>query len=119
MHRVPYRSMAGQFGLSPSALSRHLQHLARQRHLQPRHYDQSHQATLLETRLDRLFNSTSASSPFWNSASWTRGPLPDSAVPQPPRPPNEICCKSSGLPLEPLRCPAAPMLHYLRSKLAD
>jgi hypothetical protein len=57
MHRVPYRSLAGQFGLSPSALSRHVKHLARQRHLQPRLDDQSHQAALLETRLDRLFNS--------------------------------------------------------------
>jgi hypothetical protein len=63
MHRVPYRALAAQFGLSPSALSRHIKHLARQRRLQQRLDDQSHQAALLdklallETRLDRLFNS--------------------------------------------------------------
>ena len=63
MQRVPYRSLAGQFGLSPSALCRHTKHLARQLDLQQRREDQSHQAALLEklalldTRLDRLFNS--------------------------------------------------------------
>jgi hypothetical protein len=63
MNKVPYRTVAAQFGLSPSALSRHVKHLARQRDLQQRLDDQSHQAALLDklalldTRLDRLFNS--------------------------------------------------------------
>jgi hypothetical protein len=60
---VPYRSLAGQFGLSPSALCRHTKHLARQLDWQKRREDASHQAALLEkleildVRLDRLFNS--------------------------------------------------------------
>jgi hypothetical protein len=60
---VPYRSLAGQFGLSPSALCRHTKHLARHLDWEQRQQDQSRQATLLEkldlldTRLDRLFNS--------------------------------------------------------------
>ena len=63
MQRVPYRSLAAQFGLSPSALCRHTKHLARQRDLQLRQKDQSFQVALLEklelldTRLDRLFKS--------------------------------------------------------------
>jgi hypothetical protein len=60
---VPYRSLAAQFGLSPSALCRHTKHLARQLDLQERRQDASRQAALLDklalldTRLDRLFNS--------------------------------------------------------------
>jgi hypothetical protein len=60
---VPYRSLAGQFGLSPSALCRHAKHLARQREIQQSQEVQAHQEYLLEklalldTRLDRLFNS--------------------------------------------------------------
>ena len=63
MDGVPYRSLAGQFGLSPSALCRHTKHLARHLDLQQRQEDQSRQAALLEkldlldTHLDRLFNS--------------------------------------------------------------
>ncbi len=60
---VSYRTLAGQFGLSPSALCRHTRHVARQRELQQRRENQSHQDALIEklalldTRLDRLFNS--------------------------------------------------------------
>ena len=60
---VPYRTLAGQFGLSPSALCRHGKHLARQLELQRRQADQSQQDAILEklalldARLDRLFNS--------------------------------------------------------------
>ncbi len=63
MQGVPYRTLAGQFGLSPSALCRHTKHLACQRDLRQRQEDQSYQAALMEklalldTRLDRLFNS--------------------------------------------------------------
>jgi hypothetical protein len=64
MEAVPYRTLAAQFGLSPSALCRHGKHLARRLNLQRRHEDQSHQGALLEklalldSRLDRLFNSS-------------------------------------------------------------
>ena len=64
LQAVPYRTLSAQFGLSPSALCRHGKHLARQRDLQTRHEDQSRQAALLEklalldSRLDRLFNSS-------------------------------------------------------------
>ena len=63
MAAVPYRTLAGQFSLSLSALCRHSKHLARHLELQRRHEDQTHQAAMLErlellnTRLDRLFNS--------------------------------------------------------------
>ena len=63
MKGVPYRSLAGQFGLSPSALCRHTKHLARQLDFQQRREVASRQDALLEkldlldTRLDRLFNS--------------------------------------------------------------
>ncbi|MGA9754146.1 MAG: hypothetical protein WBV23_03300, partial [Desulfobaccales bacterium] len=63
MQGVPYRSLAAQFGLSPSALCRHTKHLARHLDFQQRQADQSRQAALLEkldlldVRLDRLFNS--------------------------------------------------------------
>ena len=63
MTGVPYRSLAEQFGLSPSALCRHTKHLTRVLDAQQRREDQSHQAALLErlellnSRLDRLFNS--------------------------------------------------------------
>ncbi len=63
MARVPYRTLAEQFGLSPSALCRHSRHLSSQLDLQRRREDQSHQAALLDrldllnSRLDRLFNS--------------------------------------------------------------
>jgi hypothetical protein len=64
MNAVPYRILAEQFSLSPSALCRHGKHLTRHRELQQRHEDQTHQAALLEKlalldfRLDRLFNSS-------------------------------------------------------------
>ncbi len=64
MNAVPYRTLSAQFGLSPSALCRHGKHLARQHDLQRRHEDQSRQDALLEklalldSRLDRLFNSS-------------------------------------------------------------
>jgi hypothetical protein len=60
---VPYRSLGGQFGLSPSALCRHTKHLARHLDWEQRQQEQSRQAALLEhlelldTRLNRLFNS--------------------------------------------------------------
>jgi hypothetical protein len=60
---VPYRTLGGQFGLSTSALCRHSKHLARQLELERRQEDQSHQdaiiekLALLDSRLDRLFNS--------------------------------------------------------------
>ena len=58
-----YRSLAGQFGLSPSALCRHTKHLARHLDHEQREQDAYRQATLLDklelldVRLDRLFNS--------------------------------------------------------------
>ena len=63
MAAVPYRTLAGQFDLSPSALCRHGKHLARDLESQRRHEDQSQQDAILEklalldSRLDRLFNS--------------------------------------------------------------
>ncbi len=60
---VPYRLLAAQFHLSASALCRHRRHLARQLELQQRQAEQSHQdaviekLALLDSRLDRLFNS--------------------------------------------------------------
>ena len=63
INRVPYRSLAGQFGLSPSALCRHTRHLASRLDWEQRRQDASRQAALLEqlelldTRLNRLFNS--------------------------------------------------------------
>ena len=59
---VPYRTLGGQFGLSPSALCRHTKHLARHLDWEQRRQDASRQAALLDkldlldTRLDRLFN---------------------------------------------------------------
>jgi hypothetical protein len=55
--------LAGQFGLSPSALCPHTKHLARHLDWEQRREDASRQAALLEqlelldTRLNRLFNS--------------------------------------------------------------
>ena len=60
---VPYRTLAAQYGLSPSALCRHGKHLSRALEVQRRRQDEFHQAALLDrldllnTRLDRLFNS--------------------------------------------------------------
>ena len=60
---LTYRALAGQFGLSPSALCRHTKHLARHLDQQQQEQDDFRQATLLEklelldVRLDRLFNS--------------------------------------------------------------
>ena len=65
LDRVPYRTLAGQYNLSPSALCRHARHLARAREIQRRSEDQAHLAAtldrldLLNGRLDRLFNSAS------------------------------------------------------------
>jgi hypothetical protein len=64
---VPYRSLGGQFGLSPSALCRHTKHLARHLDWEQRQEDAARQAALLEqlelldTRLNRVFNSALAS----------------------------------------------------------
>jgi hypothetical protein len=58
---VPYRTLAGQFGLSPAALCRHTKHLTRRLHLEERHADLARLQTfldkldLLEVRLGRLF----------------------------------------------------------------
>jgi hypothetical protein len=63
MNGVPYRTLGGQFSLSPSALCRHTKHLARQLDLRQHREDASRQDALLEhlelldTRLTRLFNS--------------------------------------------------------------
>jgi hypothetical protein len=60
---VPYRALAAQYGLSPSALCRHAKHIARQRQLHLRQQDREYQdgimekLDLLDHRLDRLFNS--------------------------------------------------------------
>jgi hypothetical protein len=70
MAAVPYRALAAQFNLSTSAICRHAKHLARQLELQRRHQDQSHQQALLDkldlldTRLDRLFNSAAEFSSY-------------------------------------------------------
>jgi hypothetical protein len=64
MQGIPYRSLAAQFGLSPSALCRHTKHLARQIDFQKRRDDQSYHAglmdrlELLNSRLDRLFHAS-------------------------------------------------------------
>jgi hypothetical protein len=58
---VPLRTLAADYGLSPSALCRHTKHLRRQLALEQRQADQSHLSALLdkldlmEVRLDRLF----------------------------------------------------------------
>ena len=63
MQGLTYRSLAGQFALSPSALCRHTKHLARHLDHEQREQDAYRQATLLDklelldVRLDRLFNS--------------------------------------------------------------
>ncbi len=60
---VPYRALAAQFNLSTSALCRHAKHLARALEAQRRQERASQQAglldklSLLDSRLDRLFNS--------------------------------------------------------------
>jgi hypothetical protein len=60
---VPYRSLGQQFGLSPSALCRHTKHLARHLDWEQRQQEQYRRAAflehleLLDTRLNRLFNS--------------------------------------------------------------
>jgi hypothetical protein len=59
---VPFRTLAADYGLSPSALCRHTKHLRRQLALEQRQADHSHLAALLdrldlmEVRLDRLFH---------------------------------------------------------------
>jgi len=69
---VPYRTLAGQFSLSASALCRHTKHLALDLEAQRRHEHRSYQAAvldrldLLNVRLDRLFNAATSDyrSPF-------------------------------------------------------
>ena len=57
-----YRSLAAQYGLSPSAFSRHTRHLQQQLALQEHHALQAQQQALLDhldllsVRLDRLFH---------------------------------------------------------------
>ena len=59
---IPYRTLGGQFGLSPSALCRHTKHLARHLDWEQRRKEASRQDAVLEhlefldTRLNRLFN---------------------------------------------------------------
>ena len=59
---VPYRPLAAQYGLSPSALSRHTRHLKQEQTLQEHQARQAHQQDLLDhldllsSRLDRLFH---------------------------------------------------------------
>ncbi len=59
---VPYRTLARQFGLTPSALCRHRKHLTQLLELQRRQENDTQQAALgeklalLDARLDRLFN---------------------------------------------------------------
>jgi len=59
---VPYRTLAAQYGVSLSALSRHTKHIDRQREVYMTEQDLRHQAVILEKlelldhRLDRLFN---------------------------------------------------------------
>ena len=58
---VPLRSLAGQYGLSPSALHRHTKHLTRRLALESHQEDLAREKALLEkldlleSRLDRLF----------------------------------------------------------------
>ncbi|MDP3182766.1 MAG: hypothetical protein Q8M54_08100 [Desulfobaccales bacterium] len=62
LNGVPLRTLAADYGLSPSALCRHTKHLRRQLALEQRQADQSHLSALLdrldllEVRLDRLFH---------------------------------------------------------------
>ena len=59
---VTYRPLAAQYGLSPSALSRHIRHLKQQLALQENHAHQAQQQALLDhldllsLRLDRLYH---------------------------------------------------------------
>jgi hypothetical protein len=59
---IPYRTLGGQFGLSPSALCRHTKHLARHLDWEQRRKEASRQDAVLEylelldTRLNRLSN---------------------------------------------------------------
>lgn len=59
---VPYRTLAAQYGVSPSALSRHTKHIDRQREVHETEQDLRHQGVILEKlelldhRLDRLFH---------------------------------------------------------------
>ncbi|MFA4901830.1 MAG: hypothetical protein WC600_03700 [Desulfobaccales bacterium] len=58
---VPYRTLAATYGVSPSALCRHIKHLQHQMVVQERRTEQSQisqfleKLELLEVRLDRLF----------------------------------------------------------------
>ena len=58
---VPYRTLAAQYGLSPSALCRHAKHIDRQREIHLRQQDREYQESIMEKlelldhRLDRLF----------------------------------------------------------------
>jgi hypothetical protein len=58
---IPYRTLAAQYGVSPSALSRHTKHIDRQRQLRETEQELKHQDVILEKlelldhRLDRLF----------------------------------------------------------------
>jgi hypothetical protein len=60
---VPYRALAAQFSLSPSALCRHAKHIARERQTLLRQRDRDYQDSIMEKlellnhRLDRLFTS--------------------------------------------------------------
>jgi hypothetical protein len=67
LNGVAYRTLAAQYGLSPSALCRHTRHLARYREAIQRHEDRKHnhamleKLDLLEVRLGRLFNTADKS----------------------------------------------------------
>ena len=83
---VAYNSLAGQFGLSPSALCRRTKHLARQLDFQKRREDQSRQAALLgklvilDTRLDRLLVLPSISAPL--RSLWAVSGSPSGSTPK-------------------------------------
>ncbi len=66
MDGLPLRPLADQFGLSSSALSRHLKHLRQALAARDHHEHQAHQAALLDeldllkARLNRLFRKSEA-----------------------------------------------------------
>jgi hypothetical protein len=67
MAEVPYRTLAAQYGLSPSALCRHMKHLARYQKARTEFYDRKYNIAMLdkleliEARLDRIFSKAEGS----------------------------------------------------------
>lgn len=68
MAAVPYRTMAAQYGLSPSALCRHAKHLTRALEAQRRHQDEFRQAAMLDASLTPPLINTPYMSPSAASA---------------------------------------------------